>query len=326
MGKHDHQDGLAFHLRALRDGTLKRREIMGWAVGAGIGTFVGCGDDDDSSADGGAASGGKGGKGGSGGAGGKSGAGGAAGKAGSSGAGGKGGSGGSVANGSCTKVPEETAGPYPADGSNSASGMGGMGMGTPSGALIDAFTMSGIVRKDIRSSFGSSTKTAEGVPLSIKLQIIASNDDCKPLAGAAVYIWHCDRGGNYSLYSSSIMSENYLRGVQETDDEGKVEFQSIFPACYSGRWPHIHFEVYPSLDEATSQANTLGISQIAMPETTCKVVFKESGYEASVNNFSMTSLATDMVFSDGYDLELPTIAGSVSAGYTVSLTAAVTKK
>jgi hypothetical protein len=38
-----------------------------------------------------------------------------------------------------------------------------------------------------------------------------------PLAGAAVYVWHCDRDGRYSLYDPAIASENYLRGVQESD-------------------------------------------------------------------------------------------------------------
>lgn len=32
------------------------------------------------------------------------------------------------------------------------------------------------------------------------------------LAGAAVYLWHCDRDGRYSLYSSGAENENYLRG------------------------------------------------------------------------------------------------------------------
>lgn len=57
--------------------------------------------------------------------------------------------------------------------------------------------------------------------------------------GAGVYLWHCDRDGNYSLYSQAAANENYLRGAQEADAGGTVTFQSIFPACYSGRWPHI---------------------------------------------------------------------------------------
>lgn len=73
-----------------------------------------------------------------------------------------------------------------------------------------------------------------------------------PLAGYAIYLWHCNRDGGYSMYSSGITAENYLRGVQVTDSNGEVTFSTIFPGCYSGRWPHIHFEVYASLDAATT--------------------------------------------------------------------------
>ena len=127
---------------------------------------------------------------------------------------------------------------------------------------------SGVVRKDIRSSFGSSTTVAQGVPLAIELTI-QDAASCKALAGAAVYLWHCDRDGNYSLYSQAAASENYLRGVQAADANGLVTFQSIFPACYSGRWPHIHFEVYPSLEMATDEANKVATSQIALPKDAC---------------------------------------------------------
>jgi len=57
----------------------------------------------------------------------------------------------------------------------------------------------------------------------------------RPLPGAAVYVWHCDRAGRYSLYSSGVASENYLRGIQVTDAAGRVTFNSIFPAYYTGR-------------------------------------------------------------------------------------------
>ena len=55
-----------------------------------------------------------------------------------------------------------------------------------------------------------------------------------PVEGAAVYAWHCDREGRYSLYDSTLTNENYLRGVQESDASGKVTFQSIFPAATRG--------------------------------------------------------------------------------------------
>jgi protocatechuate 3,4-dioxygenase beta subunit len=136
-------------------------------------------------------------------------------------------------------------------------------------------------------------------------------------------LWHCDRLGRYSLYSPGATDQNYLRGVQEADASGRVTFTSIYPACYSGRWPHIHFEVYPSLSAATSVANKTATSQIALPKETCDEVYATSGYASSVANLARVSLATDNVFSDGSALELATITGSVESGFTAALTIAV---
>jgi protocatechuate 3,4-dioxygenase beta subunit len=213
----------------------------------------------------------------------------------------------STGTGTCSTIPEETEGPYPGDGTNGP----------------NALTTSGIVRSDIRTSIGvASPATAAGVPLTVTLTLVDSTT-CAPLAGYAIYLWHCDRDGNYSLYSQGVTDQNYLRGVQVTDANGKVSFTSIFPACYSGRWPHIHFEVYPSQSEATTGANKIATSQLAMPKATCDVVYQTTGYSQSVTNLAQTSLATDMVFSDGATLELPTMTGSVADGYTAALMVAV---
>lgn len=205
------------------------------------------------------------------------------------------------------EIPEETAGPYPGDGSNG----------------VNVLTESGIVRSDITTSFGSSSTVAEGIPLTIKLKVIDLSDDGKALAGSALYLWHCNRDGEYSLYSEDIADENYLRGVQEADSDGYVTFKSIYPAAYSGRWPHIHFEVYPSLAEATSSSSKLRTSQLALPEDVCNTVYATTGYEASVSNMAQTSLDSDNVFSDGYSLQLAKVTGSVSDGYTATLTVPV---
>jgi protocatechuate 3,4-dioxygenase beta subunit len=205
------------------------------------------------------------------------------------------------------ELPEETGGPFPGDGSNGA----------------NVLTQSGIVRRDITSSFGSSTTKAEGVPLNITMTINDFANNKSPLAGGAVYVWHCDREGRYSLYSQGVTGENYLRGVQETDDRGQVRFTTIFPACYSGRWPHIHFEVYPSLAEATDSANKTATSQMALPEATCQALYATSGYEQSLNNISRASLKTDNVFGDGYDLQMPTVTGDPSSGYQLTFSCAV---
>jgi protocatechuate 3,4-dioxygenase beta subunit len=209
--------------------------------------------------------------------------------------------------GSCSsKIPEETAGPYPADSSNGPS----------------VLNQTGVVRSDIRTSFAGLSGTATGVPLTIALTIVSSST-CAPLANRAVYLWHCDQAGRYSLYSAGATNQNYLRGVQAADASGKVTFTSVFPACYAGRWPHIHFEVYPSLTAATSVSNKIATSQLALPKATCDLVYATSGYQASITNLSQVSLASDMVFSDGSSLELATITGSVASGLTATLTVAV---
>lgn len=203
----------------------------------------------------------------------------------------------------CSRIPEETAGPYPGDGSNGA----------------NALVLSGIVRSDIRSSIAGATGVAQGVPLTVTLTLVASNDSCTPLRGYAIYLWHCDRAGLYSMYSSGVTQENYLRGVQQTDEEGKVSFTSIFPACYSGRWPHIHFEIYPSLDSVNSSRNKVATSQLALPEDVCNQVFATSGYSQSVRNLSQISLSSDNVFSDGASRQLATVTGNTTDGYAASL-------
>jgi protocatechuate 3,4-dioxygenase beta subunit len=205
------------------------------------------------------------------------------------------------------EIPEETSGPYPGDGSNGA----------------NVLTESGIVRRDITSSFGSSTTKAEGVPLTITMTINDFAKNKAPLAAGAVYVWHCDREGRYSLYSQGVTNQNYLRGVQETDDRGQVSFTTIFPACYSGRWPHIHYEVYPSLAKASNSANKIATSQMALPEATAKAVYATSGYEQSVRNLSRVGLDTDNVFRDGYDLQIPTVTGDPASGYRLSFICAI---
>lgn len=183
-------------------------------------------------------------------------------------------------------------------------------------------SLSGIVRSDIRTSLGTGT-LAEGVPLTIALTLVDTNNDCAPLSGYAVYLWHCNRDGNYSLYSEGVTDEDYLRGVQETDSAGTATFSSIFPACYSGRWPHIHFEIYPSLAEATGADNAIHTSQLALPEETCDTVYATDGYATSVQNLSQITLASDNVFSDGVTLQMATVTGDATAGYTSALTVGV---
>ncbi|RJS47638.1 intradiol ring-cleavage dioxygenase [Nocardioides cavernaquae] len=203
------------------------------------------------------------------------------------------------------EIPEETAGPYPGDGSNGP----------------DVLSQSGVVREDITRSFGSGSGVAAGVATTIRLRVLQLEDgESTPLAGAAVYLWHADREGRYSMYSSDIADENYLRGVQVADKDGWLQFKTVFPGCYPGRWPHVHFEVYPSVDDATSASNRMRTTQLALPEATCREVYGVAeGYDSSVANLEQLSLDSDNVFSDGYSLQLAKVTGSAPGGYTATL-------
>ena len=208
-----------------------------------------------------------------------------------------------------TVVPEETAGPFPGDGSN----------GT------DVLDDAGIVRRDLRSSFGTSTTTAAGVPLTVNLTVLDASAGYAALEGVAVYAWHADAQGRYSMYSQGVEDENYLRGVQPTDGAGTATFTTVFPGCYDGRWPHIHFEVYRSTAQATSDGQIVRTSQIALPEAACAAVYADTAtYPSSAANLGRTSLTRDMVFGDDGGIhQLATVTGDAGSGYVANLTIGV---
>jgi protocatechuate 3,4-dioxygenase beta subunit len=265
-----------------------RRDTLRWLLGAGTAALFGCGGGSDSSAASSTASTGT-----------------------TTGTGSSTGTTTGTTTGSttCTAIPEETAGPYPGDGSNSSGG-----------AVANALALSGIVRSDIRSSIAGATGVAQGVPLTVILDLVNSNASCADLAGYAVYLWHCDREGRYSMYSSGVTAENYLRGVQVSAADGLLTFQTVFPGCYSGRWPHIHFEIFRSANTATSWTNKLRTSQLALPADVCNAVYAgASGYTGSATNLSRITLASDGIFSDGVSTQMATVTGDLASGYVARL-------
>jgi protocatechuate 3,4-dioxygenase beta subunit len=201
-------------------------------------------------------------------------------------------------------VPAENGGPFPADGSNGR----------------NVLVQSGIVRSDITRSFGGPKGVATGVPTTLALTLLDHDDGkTKPLKGAAIYVWHCDSKGRYSMYDPHLAHQNYLRGLQVADKKGRVTFRTIFPAAYGGRWPHIHFEVFESEESAVRTRGLLRTSQIALPEKACRQVYATDGYETSRSNIELTSLRSDIVFRDGYDLQMAKVTGSVEDGMRVAL-------
>lgn len=219
---------------------------------------------------------------------------------------GSGGSGTTTAT-SAGEIPEETNGPYPADGTNG----------------VNVLEDSGIVRSDITSSLDGGT-VADGVPLEFTFTLTDLANGDVPFEGAAVYLWHCDAEGRYSMYSEGVENETFLRGIQVADADGSVTFRTIIPGCYSGRWPHLHFEVYPDAASATNVENVIATSQVAFPQDLVAPVYALDTYPGSAENLAQIGgIESDGIFGDGYDLQLGTFRGDAGTGFTGSLAVAI---
>jgi protocatechuate 3,4-dioxygenase beta subunit len=211
----------------------------------------------------------------------------------------------------CPALPEETSGPFPADGSDLHDG----------GRVPNVLAAPGIVRQDIRPSFDTPSSVAAGVPLRVELTLLDISRACQPLADSAVYLWNCNRDGDYSLYGRGIEHENYLRGVQFTDHEGRVAFQTIFPACYSGRYPHLHLEIFKQGARSLEATTRVLTTQLTAPREVCSRVYADApGYTRSAAQFKGLLPGDDMVFAASSPAELAlqtlVITGNLGAGFT----------
>ncbi len=108
----------------------------------------------------------------------------------------------------------------------------------------------------------------KGVPLTLNF-LVRDVLTCKPLPGARVLIWHANNEGYYSGVENLVLSadgtaqegvldlreENFCRGMQTSDEQGRVQFVTAFPGWYFPRTTHIHLKVHPPGigEEATTQ-------------------------------------------------------------------------
>lgn len=118
-------------------------------------------------------------------------------------------------NSSCLLQPEVTQGPYYVDGES--------------------------IRSDV-------TEDQQGVPLFLDIQYVDTST-CEPVPAVLVDFWHCNSTGVYSgvtasgngdMNDTSNLDATFLRGIQQTDTNGVVQFESVFPGHYTGRATHIH--------------------------------------------------------------------------------------
>jgi len=98
-----------------------------------------------------------------------------------------------------------------------------------------------LVRRDITSGI-------TGLPMRLGFRIVNA-DTCEPIQGATIDIWHTNKDGNYSALSGvcssdgTTLTQNFSRGIQSSNADGWVYFDSIFPGWYAGRVTHMHLTV-----------------------------------------------------------------------------------
>ncbi len=175
----------------------------------------------------------------------------------------------------CAVTPSETVGPYP--------------------SLLD------LIRSDIRED-------RDGTPLALTITVLNANDNCSPLANAAVEIWQCDAAGNYSQYGSQ-RNRTYLRGIQITNGAGEATFTTVYPGWYQGRATHIHVEV-------ARAGASVKVTQIAFPEDVNAAVYRSGVYAARGSN--PTTNTRDGIFADSLASEMATVTGSPAAGLSAT--------
>ncbi|KAL6703429.1 hypothetical protein ACN47E_009688 [Coniothyrium glycines] len=116
------------------------------------------------------------------------------------------------------------------------------------------YWVSGIyVRRDI-------TEGQPGVPLIFDVQIIDVNT-CDPAPQIALEAWQCNSTGVYggvvaegngNLADASNINNTAFRGIQFSDHDGVLQYETTFPGHYTGRTTHIHVLTHVN---ATLEAN-----------------------------------------------------------------------
>jgi protocatechuate 3,4-dioxygenase beta subunit len=111
----------------------------------------------------------------------------------------------------------------------------------PEGEVGPYFVKGELIRSNVRES-------QAGVPIVLDGQFI-DVETCEPIQGLYWDIWNCNATGVYSglvangngnTDDATNLDNTFLRGIQETDSDGVVQFLSVFPGHYSGRTTHHH--------------------------------------------------------------------------------------
>jgi protocatechuate 3,4-dioxygenase beta subunit len=167
-----------------------------------------------------------------------------------------------------------------------------------------------------------------GVNLVLKIVLLDARN-CKPLADAAVDVWHCDAAGVYSGFAQQGPQrppgpppdfdpffddgppmvpppnhapnnhQTFLRGIQRTGADGVVSFRTIFPGVYMGRTNHIHYKVRVGGNAAGKthdDGHTSYVGQIFFPEEVAAGLMQHDPYRR--HQIERTAQDEDHVFTE----------------------------
>jgi protocatechuate 3,4-dioxygenase beta subunit len=173
----------------------------------------------------------------------------------------------------------------------------------------------------------SRASVINAVPMSLAIYVRnAAGQLCgnQLAAGVQVDIWHCDANGEYSdapaLGQSSTLGQDFLRGYQVSDANGRVSFTTIYPGWYPGRATHIHLRarVYDSAGNVTYNY----VSQLFFDDAFTDQVYARGPYNA--RGARGTRNSNDGIFRDAPVPPLATLSnrsdGGVHAEISLGLT------
>ncbi|MCU1322117.1 MAG: intradiol ring-cleavage dioxygenase [Acidobacteriaceae bacterium] len=174
-----------------------------------------------------------------------------------------------------------------------------------------------------------------GVPLSLRI-VLQDVRTCQPISNAAIDLWHCDAAGLYSGYTTTSLGPppgegdgpppggfsardrpgpppnggdrppamkpsdklTFCRGIQLSDADGAVEFQTIFPGFYQGRTNHIHFKVRiggHTENQTYAAGHTSHTGQVFFPEDFILPLMAQEPY--SSHHIHRTTQTEDGIFT-----------------------------